>query len=64
VSDVVAWLESPEGDAWSYEHMARRVGPALAEVYPEGIFSASWRDTHKGPVNPEHDPCGRPPMPP
>ena len=48
-ADVIAWLRSPEGEAWSRNRV----------VYLPSNPPSMRRD---GPVNPSEDPTGRPPL--
>jgi len=49
-ADIIAWLESPEGEAWSREQFAYHPGAGLAPIY------------QTGPGEPGEDPTGRPPV--
>ncbi len=52
MSDIIAWLESPEGEKWSRER---------SETGPMGAATTMRRD---GVVDPAWDPCGRGPSTP
>ena len=52
MSEIIAWLESPEGEAWSRER---------SETGPMGAATTMRRD---GVVDPAEDPCGRGPRTP
>ena len=52
-ADVIAWLRSPEGEAWSRERSA-----ASATDNP------LWMGAPLGSQEPSEDPCGRPPLSP
>ena len=53
MSDVIAWLESPEGEEWSRDR---------TRWQPSSAAPATYRTP--GPVNPAEDPTGRPPLTP
>ena len=49
-ADIIAWLRSPEGEAWSREQFAYQPGSPAPRYY-------QW-----GEGDPAEDPCGRPPI--
>ena len=71
---VAAWLESPEGEAWSRDHhRAAHAGESRLPNHIASIRPTPGRDPvwdrepgasyfDRGVRNPEHDPSGRPPM--
>ena len=66
VNPVVAWLESDEGEAWRLRHF---VSPLTWHPGVIGSFALpplGFQPGHvmRGPVDPAHDPCGRPPCSP
>lgn len=62
MSDVVTWLESPEGQKWSRRRNYTGYG-YLAEIKPGGFFSAIADEYHLITApDAAHDPCGRPPL--
>jgi hypothetical protein len=50
-ADIIAWLRSPEGEAWSRARSA-----ASAPDIP------LWMGAPLGSQEPSEDPCGRPPL--
>ena len=50
-ADIIAWLRSPEGEAWSRDRNAHGSSPA----------PRMWQESLG---NPAEDPCGRPPLEP
>jgi hypothetical protein len=49
-AEIIAWLNGPEGEAWSREEFAYQPGEAPPHLYQHG------------PGEPGEDPCGRPPL--
>lgn len=61
MNDAVAWLESPECDQWRAATFYPLLG-SFADIFPAESFSTWTSRLSNGPVRPEHDPCGRPPI--
>ena len=49
-ADVIAWLRSAEGEAWSRDRAVRELSSPPVRI---------WRTS---PGDPGEDPCGRPPL--
>jgi hypothetical protein len=58
-ADVVAWLESDEGQRWARDRCGRPLRD-FGHMVPAGAFSTSYGEVFEyGPLDPRFDPCGR-----
>lgn len=64
-AEIIAWLDSEEGQAWQAQAYGEEgsytfTRTALAWILPAREFSTGDYQPMSGPLNPEHDPSGRP----